>query len=417
VIRSLVPIALLLALALTSASGFCQVQVTVKLEQDEYLVGEPIFVIVEARNIGTDSLTYFESGGYSSLTVQEGQPKQIPNLMGCGSSGGGGRGEGGGFGGIPLLLPGKTVSFRHLLKGYRLQSGSYALRASGKAGVRWFLGQGRNASSIPGHAPSDPVEGDTFDVSLRLKVRDGTEDELKQRYIRFVEARLEFVGAGLSRHHAWQAMAEMAPPFLEKTLLEFAKQPGEALLAVDGLAQVPTPESRADLIHLYDTTPDLRLRGAIVEGLAGIATPEELPFLSSLLPGHSSDLDDWIRRYAALGMGRIGGKEAVEILKSGSGNPDLLVRGAVARALGNTRSASAVPILIDMAANDSTSNDVGWALITLTHRKWFDGGLVVENKPLWRKWWRSNGSRLPIYGPNECPELQALQPIIRRRVY
>jgi len=70
---------------------------------------------------------------------------------------------------------------------------------------------------------------------------------------------------------------------------------------------LPTPESRRDLIHLFDTTSDLRLRWSIVKALAAMGTAEELEFFSSLLGGRSTELDDKIRQYAALGLGRIGG--------------------------------------------------------------------------------------------------------------
>jgi hypothetical protein len=292
---------LLIWLASGAISGFCQVSVAVKLDRPDYLVGEPVFVIVDVTNIGTEAVGYSSYDGRSTLTVPKGQLKQRPNLRGCYT----GEGEGGSFGGgsfhPPLMAPGQSVSFRYLLKGYRLQRGEYDLHASGKAGVRWSFGTSSGKSSVSSRKEGDPVEGALFDVLLKLSVREGTEEELRQRYVRYVDEAAIEAGLMEPSKGAREAIAEMAPPFLEKTILSFANQPETAVLTVEGLSQIPTPESRADLVQLFENSADLRLRGSIVKALAGIATPEELPFFGSLLPGHSSALDDEIRVFCRSG--------------------------------------------------------------------------------------------------------------------
>src|SRR5476651_1309063 len=102
---------LLFLLALIAPSGFCQVNVTVKLNQPNYLVGEPIIVIVDFTNIGTEALGYSICDGHADLTVAGGQQKQIPRLRGCDL----GEGSGGAVCGLdhpPTMAPGQTVSFR-----------------------------------------------------------------------------------------------------------------------------------------------------------------------------------------------------------------------------------------------------------------------------------------------------------------
>src|SRR5947208_2100335 len=103
------------------------------------------------------------------------------------------------------MAPGQTVSFRYLLKGYRLQGGDYTLRASGKAGVRWFFGAGRNSSPVSQHKLGETVEGRTFDVSLRLSISKGTEDELRRRYVRYVEGAMNGSGMTESSRQAREA--------------------------------------------------------------------------------------------------------------------------------------------------------------------------------------------------------------------
>jgi hypothetical protein len=255
------------------------------------------------------------------------------------------------------------------------------------------------------------VEGTAFYVSLNLSVREGTEDELRQRYVRYVDQAVNGFGIGAPSRQAREAIAEMAPPFLEKTILGFADQPESAGLAVEGLGQIPTRESRADLIQLYDKSADLRLRASIVEKLAGIATPAELPFFYSLVPGRSGARDDRIRTFAILGIGRLGGEEAVKFLQSVSHRPE--IREAVTVALGNTRSPDAVPVLIGMYADEPVRNDVCGALQTLTHHQWCgSGGDVAETQAKWRKWWSSHADRVTLYGADQCASLPARPPLV-----
>ncbi len=209
----------------------------------------------------------------------------------------------------------------------------------------------------------------------------------------------------------------MAPPFLEKTLLGFANGPWTtAILAVEGLGQIPTSESRSDLISLFDKSADLGLRAFIVQKLAGIGTTQEVAFFSSLLAGRSTSLDDKIRRFAALGLGRIGGRDAVVALESALRNLSPEVRAWAAMALGNAKDPSAVPVLIRMYADESGQVESGVcsALMTLTHYKWCLGdGNAKEVQATWRRWWRSHASRLPLYGADHCPALEAALPEVK----
>jgi hypothetical protein len=322
----------------------------VKLNRLDYLVGEPVFVIVEAVNVGKEALGYSYCDGKADLEVPGGQKKQPPNLHGCFS----GEVSGSGCGAYdpPFVAPGKSVSFRYLLKGYHLKSGGYDLHSWGKAGVRWDFGWGRNESLVSNHKVGDPVEGATFDVRIKFSVREGTEDELSHRYDSYVHEVEIGSGTAEASWQARRAIAEMAPPFLEKTILSFANQPEDASLAAEGLGQIPTDASRADLVDLYEKSADLRSRGSIVKALAQIATAAELPFFASLLPGHRSALDDAIRVYAALGIGRIGGENAVDVLRSALPGAGAWVGPAIVEALGNTRAPAAVPVLIGLCTDE-----------------------------------------------------------------
>ena len=392
------------------STGICQVSVEVNTNKAAYLVDEPVSVIVEVTNIGTESVGYSYCDGQVDLGIENTEKKHTPNLWGCSIGIGGG-----GACGIdhpPMLAPNKTVSFQYLLTGYRLHAGSYVLRAKGKAGVRWkyYPNMAPNAplSPPPLHKEGDPVPGANFDTSLPIVVASGSQQELQRAYAPYITD-AEGPGAGTTEmRRAREAIAEMAPEFLEKTIAAFALGPTPTpSLAVKGLGQIDSTESRADLIRLYDKSTDLGLRNQIVQALAALSTPNEVQFFVELLPGRSTEVDDQIRQWAALGLGHIGGNVAARALAGGLASPSGQVRQAVAAALGNTRSRSAVPLLIRMYDDNDNMvrNEVCGALIELTHREWCDGSgrSVTVQQSRWLRWWKAKGAQVALYGDSECP--------------
>ena len=311
VIRRFQASAVLFLLAVSGVSTFGQVQVTLTTNQSSYLAGEPIFVVATVTNAGTEPITYSELNAHASLIVVGERKRQTPNLYGCFGPGSGGN-QGGGVYDTPRMRPGQTVTIWFLLKGYDLRAGDYVLRVSGNAGVQWkyvVFGSPAGPLPVPKHLASDPVDGGIFDESMRLTVRESTEAQLRQRFAPYVA---DAEGWDMEkRSRARKAISEMAPAFLKKTLLGFADQPEWARFAVEGLGRIPTDDSRSDLISLFDASVDLRLRSLIVQKLAEIGTAREMAFFASLLPGRSAALDDEARKFAALGLGRVGGSEAV----------------------------------------------------------------------------------------------------------
>jgi hypothetical protein len=287
------------------------------------------------------------------------------------------------------------------------------LRAKGKAGVRWKYYPNLASKVPPSHPPlhkeSDPVPGANFEISLPIVVVSGSQEELQRAYVPYI-IDAEGPGAGTAEmRRAREAIAEMAPEFLEKTIAGFASGPTPTPnLAVKGLGQIDSAESRADLISLYDKSTDLGLRNQIVQALAALSTPDEVQFFVELLPGRSTEIDDRIRQWAVLGLGHIGGDVAARALAGGLASPSGQVRLAVAVALGNTKSRSAVPLLIRMYGdNDNTvRNEVCGALIELTHREWCDGSgrSVTVQQSRWLRWWKAKGAQIALYGNNECPK-------------
>lgn len=400
---------------------FGQVSVEVKTSKPGYLVGEPVFVVVDVKNVGTEPVGYSGCDGHADLTVQNVDKKSEVNLWGCFSGVGGGIGCG--IDHPPLMKPGETVTFQYLLKDYRLGPGSYRLQAKGKAGVRWkTYGDARTnlnpSPAPPQHHEGEKVDGAEFDVVLPLTVSSGDAETLQAAYARYV-ALAQPDGSDPSRPsdlsemwRAREAIAEMAPEFLEKTIAGFASGPNPTPdLALKGLGQIPTSESRADLIKLYDSTQDTGLRSRIVEALAHIASPDELRFFAGMLPAGGDDAEKHIGEWSALGLGHIGGETAVEALADGFSGSTPSVRRAIAAALGNTRSSAAVPVLIGVYGNkaygdsDALNNQVCGALEELTHYIWCDGTgtETAALKASWQKWWTSRGPEIEMHGTDDCP--------------
>jgi hypothetical protein len=410
---------LTLAFWLITAPAAAQVAVSVRLDKPTFFSGEPVFVLVEVKNIGSEPVAYSGGDGRITMSVANGEIRKVPRLSGCFNSEIGG-GSMGGVGHPPLLKPGSVATFRSLLRDYRLRPGTYDLRVWGKADVRWKSYPDPNSRlpmPTPLHKETDPVPGEMFDRTLRLVIVSGSADDLAAVYAPYVAVAFEF---GESGFHGRHAIFEMAPAFLEPTIAKlahyFGNEQSVAAGAAAALGEINSASSRAELVRLFDSSRDLDVRSSVVLALAKTGHSDALAFFSSVLPGRSTEPDDRIRRHAALGIGRIGGDAAVAALRAASASPNPLVTGAVLEALGNTKTRSAVPVLIDRARgpNGNVLNEVCGALTTLTHRAWCDGSADVQAMQVrWRRWWADNGASTPIYGPEECPTPGAPLPELR----
>ena len=399
--------AVLMILSL-AAQASCQVRVSARLTKAEYLESEPVEVIVKITNVGSEPVAY-EQGWRDVALAVEGQEKRPapPNIWGCFA------GEGGGIvGGIdhpPLLPPGASIEFKYLLRDYELRPGQYSLRASGRAAVRWKFYGNNPLLHGPQFHEGDAVPGAVFDQILALRVRAGTESELHRAYEPYVT---EASTPG-SAYEARDAISEMAPAFLEKTILGFARYPDGVGLAIRGLSRIDTAEARNDLVALFNNASALTVRGSIVHALAQMDSRDQLGFFASLLPGHVSPTEDEIRQYAILAIGRVGGDQGVEILRQfvrihGS-EESARTRSVVAIALASAGSRNAIPALIDMYGdtNGEVQNSVCGSLLSLTHMGWCDGsGDVSKLQSEWRRRWKRDQSSAKIYGTNDCPTMK-----------
>jgi HEAT repeats len=413
---------LLPALLLLSVPIAGQVKVDALTARQQYLEGEPITVTVRVTNVGSDPVGYDGCDGRVDLVVVGQQKITPPNLWGCFSVRGVISGTGCGIDHPPMLPPGKSTDFQYLLRDYRLKPGEYVLRVSGKAGVRWhstpsFL----RADSAPMPAPKfqdgEPVPGELFDQKLTLDVRQANPDELKTAFTPYVRDAAS--SDPRVSYEARDAISETAPPFLEKIIFEFASSPNTVSFATKGLGRIDTDESRLDLVNLFNSTTDPRIRESIVEALAEMSSSDQIDFFMGLLLAPGSEPDDKILQWAILAIGLRGGDRGVDFLgslqSSKSNQPSPWLRSVVATALSTSKSERAIPILIEMYsdADSLVRNNVCGSLMSLTHRTWCDGsGQTTRLQSTRRAWWQKHAASTRIYGPEECVAPNQASPLI-----
>ena len=374
-----------LLLWLAGTPAMAQVQVDVRLDKPRYLVGEPVVVFVDVRNIGNEAVGYSTCNTNVRLEIVGAARRVAPNILGCFSGMGFGVGSGCGSHDGRSLQPGQITTFRYLLEEYDLRPGRYWLSASGKA-VR------------------GPV-GAEFARTVSLRVVAATERELRAAMAPLVS---EADGGDTTRrHYARQAIVESAPPFLESLIARFAAENQDDTSAIEALGRIASIGSRTHLKELLRRSREARSRSSIVLALARIGHRDDADFLAGVLQDETLDLTS--RGYAALGLGRAGGDAAVQHLERAlaAASPDQ--RPTIATALGNTRSRAAVPALIGMFDLGPSYNDVCNALVTLTHRVWCDGSTEdpADDQRQWRRWWQQNGATAPIFGSDRCPAATA----------
>jgi hypothetical protein len=383
-------IMLLVGGGLLVTSVRAQVSVLARSAKSEYLVGEPIVVLLEIKNVGDDLVAY--GGGCDSdmkMAVSDVTREPAPRY-GCSM---------GVVGGAcvvmdhpPRLKVTESTSLRLLLKEYRLAPGNYTIEVSGKAPVYWKY----YASEQQKHDLHSAVPGRDFLQAVPVRVRLGTDEELKQAYAPLIAATKNSFPVDRG---AQEAIAEMAPEFLEDLITSFADDQYGKQYAVIGLRHLNTASSRKALVQLYDKSTDIVFRRAVVEALVELGNPDQLEFFASLLRGRQTSANEEIRISALRGLGRIGGSKAVNELAHFQAQ-DQRLEGELIYALGNTRSKEAVPVLIGRWTRETNNSTCG-ALGELTHRSWCRGD-GINPVSHWKHWWQRHQSEAIIYGDDNC---------------
>jgi hypothetical protein len=264
------------ALLLSASAAFAQVRVVVRPEKSAFLEGEPVFLEARITNAGAAPVTYGLVGHDLKLEIPGRRayewreacgPLPISGSMSLVDH-------------PPTLPPEGVVTFRYLLRGYRLKPGRHDVRVSGNAPVR--------------------AQGQAIDVTVPVQIVAATEKELRALFTstiamarsNYSELPLELVG-----------LLESAPPFLLDVIVELAGHPTfRAASAYDALADINTARSRAELRRLYDETTNIKLRRVAIDALSRFPNADNRDFLESLLQGQRQTADGEIRAAAVDGL-------------------------------------------------------------------------------------------------------------------
>jgi hypothetical protein len=366
-------------------------------EKQTFLVGEPIFIDFEITNTGNRSAWVDQRMGQpciepDPIEVVGAQRHELGSDASFGCFGGI---AGDCLGGDLELKPGAKQTTRIFLNAsFRLDhAGTYTIHAR---------------RSVPVYPSDDLTASRTattmeFASDFQIMLQNGSEDQLKAAFQSYVEdARTPNLG---DHWLAVEPIEEMAPAFLEDLILQLADTPGRA--SPEALLRLNSPKSKQKLAELASHAGDVQQQAILA--LAKTRDPGYLP----VLIGIAGKSEDGNRDFAIWGAGLFG-EDAVPFLVSMLTSPDVNVRAAATRALGLTKSRSAVSVLIGAlpSRDEELHRDVIESLAELTHHSLTDESrkepFSTDEYRRWSKWWRKNELTAPIYSTENCPEPQPL---------
>lgn len=359
-------------------------------EKRTYLVGEPVFVVLDLTNPGSQpvwismSCTWLDTR-FEAPTAPK--PHRGVSLFGC--MGGGTAGSCGG--GAKEIRRGEHYTRRYLLDGpFRLDApGVYPIRAWHKVDIY----AGETGYQI---VTSQEVVSE-FDLTLV----DGSEGELASAYAPILRD-LNSPDPKTS-WLARSAVVQNPPRFLENVVLALAEDPQTAAASVPALERLATPRAKAKLAELAAAgNPEA------ITALGGLGDPA----YCSLMLDIAHESHEYSRFIALRAAGYLCGEKALPILTSQLADTDHSARFEAAYALGNSHSREAAPLLISLLLdpNPQVRRAARDSLATLTHRRSkSDGGPAEAIHRDWTNWWTSNGATARIYGIDDCKEPEPLQ--------
>jgi len=359
-------------------------------EKRTYLLGEPVFVVLDLANAGSQpvwisvSCTWLDTR-FDAPTAPK--PHRGVSLFGC--AGGGITGTCGGS--AREIPPREHYKRRYLLDGFfRLDSpGVYPIRAWHKVEI------------YAGETGYQIVASQEVVSQFELTFIEGSDKELASLYapvLRYLKS-LDPEIRGLAR----AAVLQNPPRFLENLILALADDPQTGPSSVPALQRLATPQTKAKLAELS--------RAGNPEPISALGESGD-PAYCSLMLDIARESRHYSRFIALRAAGYLCGEVALPLLTGLLGEADASSRYEVAYALGNSHSREAVPPLISLLldADPNVRRAAHDSLATLTHRhsKSYDGPARRTHDD-WANWWASKGATAAIYRIDECEESEPRQ--------
>jgi hypothetical protein len=362
-------------------------------ENQTYLVGEPVFVVLDLANPGPQPVWISMSCVWLDTRFEAPtapKPHHV-SLFGCSGGTAGSCG-----GGAKEIRPGEHYTRRYLLGGpFRLDApGVYPIRAWHKVDIY------ADETSYRIIASQEVVS------EFELTFIDGSEEELASVYAPVLRD-LKSPDSETS-WLAGSAVVDNPPPFLENVILALADDPQTTTYSISGLERLATPRAKAKLAKLSAADNPECIRQMAITALGGLGDAT----YCSLMLAISQESREYSRFIALRAAGYLCGERAMPLLTSQLASADYSSRFEAACALGNSHRREAFPLLIPLLldADPNVRRAARDSLAALTHRRSKDdGGSAEAIHRGWTNWWASNGATTPIYGIDDCKEPDPLQ--------
>ncbi|HUN62258.1 MAG TPA: HEAT repeat domain-containing protein [Candidatus Sulfotelmatobacter sp.] len=393
-LRRLVVLAMALLCAGTARG---QMQGRISMAKDVYVAGEPVFVLFEFSNTGSEPLQYSSADPYAEgcrayrIEVSSGARLEHPSCQPHAPAECNGSSEviSGGETQHKLVL----VNFSHKLA----TPGEYEIHATQI--LRYAPASGALDSSNNGKELK--VEA-RFSIRL-LKSNTEALQRIYQPYVTNLTSQDDEI-----QREAELAIVSGAPPWLEDTIVGMLRKYTSRDLALLGLRNLNTPRAREELAKIVQSSSEYTQENeAAVSYLAQMGDKKYFPLLLEIAKRQpAKEGRDYV-----LAAAELGGDEAVPYLRGMLSSSDPDARGNAVAGLSKTGSRQAVPLLVESLQQGNTN--LGKAaldgLTDLTHRSAF----AVDDPPAeeyskWQAWWSANGTNAPVYGPEECGEVEKL---------
>ncbi len=374
----------------TLAGWSVQIQGQFYPEKPNYFAGEPVFVVLDLTNPGSQPVWISMSCVWLDTRFEAPtapKPHRGASLFGC--VGGGTAGSCGGS--SKEIRPGEHYTRRYLLDGpFRLDApGVYPIRAWHKIDIYGDETSYRIAAS------------QEVTSEFELTFIDGSDKELASVYAPILRDLKS--PDSLTSWLARSAVVQNPHSFLEDVILAMADDPQTAAHSISGLQHLTTPRAKAKLAKLSGAGNPECIRQMAIEALGELGDPA----FCSVMLDIARESREYSRFIALRAAGYLCGEKALPLVTSQLGNADHSPRFEAAYALGNSHTRKAVPLLISLLLDPDVNvrRAARDSLATLTHRKAKSdegAGPVIHRD--WANWWASHGATAPIYGIDECKE-------------
>jgi HEAT repeat protein len=206
------------------------------------------------------------------------------------------------------------------------------------------------------------------------------------------------------RMEAARALAGIAPPSLEETLLGFINNPEFRRYAALAFHRLNTPRSMDAMAELMQG-PVTNEQMEAGRYLAETGNQRWYPLLRD-----AAEKNVRISSYPAYAA-ELGGDKALPMLIAFAKSPDREFTGGNAiMAMGSTGARNAIPVLLDYlnSPDVNISDRAAYALQLMTHRTAARDKLNRNRRTEsaeWSQWWKREGATARIYKDTECGEM------------